>query len=163
MALGVPYLPNFPTQEVFTANAKYGLNGSFEITRPFRFQDQLILDLRITIKDGQIKELSSKDNIEALIEHLHAQDDRLYFGEIAVVERDNPLARLDTVFSCVLLDENVVSHIAIGNAYPVNSKNYELALMNDTVNHSDLHIDLMIGSEAMTIEAFDGRQWFKVV
>lgn len=162
LSKGIAYLPNFPTQEVFTANSKHQIDGWFKITRPFRFRDALIHNLTITIKDGLVTDLNSTENITAFKEHLWADPSRRYFGEIALVDPNNPIAKLDTIFNCVLLDENAVCHMALGNAYPVCSNDHERDLQQDRINHSDLHLDLMIGSNDLDSQGYDGKQWFTV-
>ena len=159
-AKGIAYLPNFPTQEVFTANSKHNINGWFKITRPFRFRDSLIRDLTLQINDGCVSDVTSTEIIAPFIDHLWADPSRRYFGEIALVETDNPIAKLNMIFNCVLLDENAVCHIALGNAYPACSKHHEIDIKNDFINQSDHHLDLMIGSLDLVIQAYDGKQWF---
>jgi len=159
---GIAYLPNFPTQEVFTANSKHQIDGWFQITRPFRYKDQLISDLKAEIKEGAVIGLHSDQNIDAFRDDVFAEKSRRYFGEIALVDQDNPIAKLKSIFNCVLLDENAVCHIALGSSYPVCSNNYEKDLETDCVNKSDMHLDMMIGSDDLIIKAFDGQQWFMV-
>ncbi len=159
-AKGIAYLPNFPTQEVFTANSKHQINGWFKITRPFRFKETLITDLSVNVKDGMVTQLSSTQDISAFKDHLWADESRRYFGEIALVDPDNPIAKLKSIFNCVLLDENAVCHIALGNAYPVCSINHDQDVLQDRINHSDLHLDLMIGSDDLKIQGYDGKEWF---
>ena len=160
LAKGVDYLPNYPTQEVFTANLKHQVNGWFRITRAFRFMDQLIADLIVTIQDGQVKSMESSQDIRAFKDHVFSKDSRRYFGEIALVPRINPIAQRGRLYDCVLLDENAVCHIALGNAYPVSIKDHETKVEDDLINASDLHLDLMIGSEDLVIRAYDGTRWF---
>lgn len=158
-AQGIAYLPNYPTQEVFTVNAKHLINGWFNITRSFRFGDQLIRDLKVEVRHGRVVDLESSQNIKAFMDHIFAQTDRQYFGEIALVPKVNPIAQQHRLYDCVLLDENAVSHIALGYAYPVCSQNHEYKVKNDEVNTSDIHLDLMFGSEDLVVTAYDGICW----
>ena len=122
--------------------------------------DQLIADLIVTIQDGQVKSMESSQDIRAFKDHVFSKDSRRYFGEIALVPRINPIAQRGRLYDCVLLDENAVCHIALGNAYPVSIKDHETKVEDDLINASDLHLDLMIGSEDLVIRAYDGTRWF---
>jgi aminopeptidase len=161
-ANGIAYLPNFPTQEAFTANSKYKVNGWLKITRPFHFKGKLISNLKLEIIEGQVIRIFSNQNTEQLEKYLFEKDHRRFIGEIALVDHDNPIAKLELIFQCVLLDENSVCHIALGNAYPVCSLSHQSNIDNDLINISDLHLDLMIGSDDLIISAYNGQQWFSV-
>lgn len=152
---GINYLPNFPTYEIFTYPLKKNINGTISITRPFMFNNQFITNLVITILDGKIITLESNQDISEFQSFLYKHESRLYFGEIALVNKSNPIQELDTHFNCIILDENAVCHIAIGNAYSVTCRNFEENIRNDSMNQSDIHIDLMFGSNDLEIEAFN--------
>lgn len=151
---GLNYLPNFPTYEIFTYPLKNNLNGTLSITRPFLFNNQLISHLTLTIKNGKIETLESNQDIREFQSFLHNNESRLFFGEIAIVDKCNPIQELDTYFNCVILDENAVSHIAIGNAYSATCRNFEENIRNDSINQSDIHIDIMFGTQDLDIIAF---------
>ncbi len=118
------------------------------------FNNQFITNLVITILDGKITTLESNQDISEFQSFLYKHESRLYFGEIALVNKSNPIQELDTHFNCIILDENAVCHIAIGNAYSVTCRNFEENIRNDSMNQSDIHIDLMFGSNDLEIEAF---------
>ena len=58
---GVTFLPNIPTEEVFTAPHKDKVNGVVYGTKPYVFNGQLIKGFHVTFKDGKVVELSYKD------------------------------------------------------------------------------------------------------
>jgi aminopeptidase len=68
-------------------------------------------------------------------------------GELALVDRKGRIGELDTVFYDTLLDENAASHIAIGTGFPFLASGEDVA----RVNHSEIHIDFMIGSQEMKV------------
>ena len=53
---GVPFLPNIPTEEVFTAPHKDKVNGVVYGTKPYVFNGQLIKGFHVTFKDGKVVE-----------------------------------------------------------------------------------------------------------
>ena len=60
------------------------------------------------------------------------------------------------LFYNILLDENASNHIALGQAYRNSLKN-GIALTDEEFmaaggNNSSLHLDLMIGSEKMSVD-----------
>jgi aminopeptidase len=68
-------------------------------------------------------------------------------GEVALVDRDGRIGKTGTVFFNTLLDENAASHLAFGNAYrtAVGPEDY------DRINSSAIHIDFMIGGDAVAV------------
>ena len=63
---------------------------------------------------------------------------------------------LGTVFYDTLLDENATSHIALGAGYPKGADPSEA----ERINHSEIHIDFMIGGPEVTVSGIDadGRE-----
>ena len=48
------FLPNIPTEEVFTAPHKEKVNGIVYGTKPYVFNGQLIKGFHVTFKDGRV-------------------------------------------------------------------------------------------------------------
>ena len=69
-------------------------------------------------------------------------------GEVALVDRDSRIGRLETVFFDTLLDENAASHIALGQAldFAVDDP-----ADRERTNSSELHTDFMIGSDEVAV------------
>ena len=69
-------------------------------------------------------------------------------GEIALVDREGRIGALETIFYDTLLDENAASHIALGAGFPfVIDRDEDRPRVND----SQIHIDFMIGSDAIAV------------
>jgi aminopeptidase len=68
-------------------------------------------------------------------------------GEVALVDAEGRIGKLDTVFYDTLIDENAASHLALGQGFPF--------LIDDEdrgrANESQIHIDFMIGRPDMTV------------
>ncbi len=63
---GVFFLPNIPTEEVFTAPHKDRVNGVVYGTKPYVFNGQLIKGFHVTFKDGKVIEHGAEEGEELL-------------------------------------------------------------------------------------------------
>jgi aminopeptidase len=68
-------------------------------------------------------------------------------GEVALVDREGRIGRLDTVFLNTLLDENAASHVAFGHAYESSVDEQD----RGRVNRSAIHIDFMVGGDEVDV------------
>ncbi len=157
------FIPNMPTEEVFTAPLKTGVNGKLKVTRPLNVRGTLLQPFTLHFKYGEVVKIDSpeKDKIEKII----ALDKGARFlGEVALVPKESPINQLDKVYYNTLLDENATCHFALGNAYPMSVKDKgqsasEIAERNN-INRSLIHIDFMVGSNDLTITGIteDGQR-----
>lgn len=157
------FIPNMPTEEVFTAPLKTGVNGKLKVTRPLNVRWTLLQPFTLHFKYGEVVKIDSpeKDKIEKII----ALDKGARFlGEVALVPKESPINQLDKVYYNTLLDENATCHFALGNAYPMSVKDKgqsasEIAERNN-INRSLIHIDFMVGSNDLTITGIteDGQR-----
>ena len=145
---GIEHMPNLPTEEVFTTPDPRRADGHVASTKPLVLADGTVVrGLRVRFQGGravQVDADSAQDTMRTIVE----QDDGAgRLGEVALVDRDGRIGKLDTVFYDTLIDENAASHIALGQGFPFLVD--ESA--RDRVNESEIHIDFMIGSPEMTI------------
>ena len=145
---GIEHMPNLPTEEVFTTPDPQRADGHVASTKPLVLADGTVVrGLRVRFEGGravQVDAESAQDTMRTIVE----QDDGAgRLGEVALVDRDGRIGKLDTVFYDTLIDENAASHIALGQGFPFLVD--ESA--RDRVNESEIHIDFMIGSPGMTI------------
>ena len=63
---GVTFLPNIPTEEVFTAPHKDKVNGVVYGTKPYAFNGQLIKGFHVTFKDGKVVEHGAEEGADLL-------------------------------------------------------------------------------------------------
>ncbi|MDE3229469.1 MAG: aminopeptidase [Chloroflexota bacterium] len=152
---GARFVPNLPTEEVFSAPARGGVNGTVASTMPLSYNGSLIEGIRLTLEDGRIVKWSA-DRGEALLTSIIETDEGShYLGEVALVPHNSPVNVGSPVFN-TLFDENASCHIAIGRAYPICLEGGEALSPDELVarglNVSDAHVDFMIGSAEMDIE-----------
>ena len=159
---GVEFVPNMPTEEVFSAPLKTGVNGQVTSTMPLNHSGQLIDGIQLTFENGRIVSYDATTGREALASIIETDEGSHYLGEVALVPVNSPIQELGRLFYNTLFDENASCHLAIGMAYPLieggryldRSKWEEHGL-----NNSLQHVDFMIGSDKLNIdvETQDGR------
>ena len=155
---GIVHAPNLPTEEVFTTPDPERTNGVVSSTKPLFVSGALITGLNVRFEAGRAVQIDASQGAGTL-QALAARDPgACRLGEVALVDRESRIGQLDTVFYDTLLDENAASHIALGEGlnFAVDGED-SLARLN----HSEIHIDFMIGSNEVTVTgvAVDGTEF----
>lgn len=152
---GVSFLPNIPTEEVFTAPHKDQVDGVVKGTRPYVYNGQLIEGFSVTFKDGRVVEHSAEQNADLLAELLNSDEGARSIGEIALVPASSPINQSGVLFYNTLFDENAACHIAFGAGYPGTvvggTTKTTQELLDLGVNNSTIHEDVMVGAADTTI------------
>jgi aminopeptidase len=161
---GEKFLPNIPTEEVFTVPDFHRVNGWVECSRPLVYRNFYVEKIRLEFKDGTLIKIGGSKGIENLRKYIFASPENNRLGEVALVESTSPIFKSGHVFHNLLYDENAASHIAFGGAYPEcfeGIEKYGTEEMDKLgFNQSKIHIDLMIGSPDVTVKAYSatGRE-----
>lgn len=152
---GVYFVPNIPTEEVFTMPHKDKVNGKVVSTKSLNYQGQLIQDFYFIFKDGKVVEYDAKVGKEALKSLIELDEGSSRLGEVALISHDSPISNLNILFNDTLFDENASCHLALGNAYSMNvvggTTMSEEELVQLGYNVSLTHVDFMFGSADMEI------------
>lgn len=152
----VDFIANMPTEEVYTANLKTGVNGYVSNTKPLVFQGNIIDDFTLTFENGKIVKAEAKKGEELLKELIQTDEGAAYLGEVALVPHHSPISESNILFYNTLFDENASNHLAIGAAYGTcieGGRNLtEDELKKKGLNVSIVHEDFMIGSDKMDID-----------
>jgi len=139
-------MPNLPTEEVFTSPDPERVDGHVTSSKPLVLADGTVVrGLWVRFEGGravQIDADTAQDTMRTIAEH---DEGAARLGEVALVDAEGRIGKLDTVFYDTLIDENAASHIALGQGFPFMVDEPE------RVNESQIHIDFMIGSPAMTV------------
>jgi aminopeptidase len=145
---GVEHMPNLPTEEVFTTPDPERTQGHVTSSKPLVLGDGTVVrNLRMRFEGGravQIDADTAQDTMRTIAEH---DSGAARLGEVALVDADGRIGKLDTVFYDTLIDENAASHIALGQGFPFLISRDD----RDRANESQIHIDFMIGSPEMTV------------
>ena len=148
---GVEFLPNIPTEEVFTAPHKDRVDGIVYGTKPYVFNGQLIKGFHVTFKNGKVVEHGAEVGEELLTQLLDTDEGSRSIGEVALVPASSPINRSGVLFYETLFDENAACHIAFGASYPGTTKGgtalSKEELLARGMNQSAIHEDVMIGAE----------------
>ncbi|CAG9619261.1 Aminopeptidase 2 [Sutcliffiella rhizosphaerae] len=152
---GTYFVPNLPTEEVFTLPVKTGVNGVVSSTKPLNLNGNLVENFSFTFKDGKIVEYQAEKGYDALRNILETDEGALYLGEVALVPNSSPVSKQNVIFYNTLYDENASCHLALGSAYPIciegGAKLSKGELEAKGVNTSMIHVDFMIGSARLNI------------
>lgn len=151
---GVPFMPNMPTEEVFTTPHNQRTHGYAQLSKPaFPFQRE-VREARFEFVDGAVVAYDAAVGKEVLDQFFQLDGTRR-LGEVALVDVHSPVNKANVVFFEILFDENAACHIAFGEAYPDGvangSKLPEEELRALGVNKADAHLDVMIGSATMRL------------
>ncbi|MGF3103150.1 aminopeptidase [Rossellomorea sp. DUT-2] len=153
---GIPFVPNLPTEEVFTIPIKQGVNGTVSSTKPLNYSGTLIRNFSLTFKDGKVVEFTAEEGYETLKNLLETDEGASYLGEVALVPHNSPISNTNIIFYNTLFDENASCHIALGRALSVcveEGKNMTAEQLRKVgFNESMIHVDFMIGSAHLDID-----------
>ena len=152
---GESFVPNMPTEEVFTLPHKDGVNGVVHSAKPLVYAGNVIDEFWLKFEDGAVVDFDAKKGKETL-QSLFDKDERARrLGEVALVPYDSPISNSNILFFNTLFDENASCHLALGKAYPTTIKNGENMtdeeLAEHGVNDSYAHEDFMVGTKDLDI------------
>ena len=160
---GQSYIANIPTEEIFTAPLKTGVNGVVYSALPLVNDGTIIDKFHFVVKDGRIVEAHAEKGEEALRAAISVDEGASYFGEVALVPYDSPISNQKILFYNTLFDENAACHIAFGEAYPCLEGGQRMTkeeLKARGLNDSITHVDFMVGTPDLSIvgTTHDGRE-----
>jgi aminopeptidase len=147
--------PNMPTEEVFTSPDASVTSGTFRCTFPLSFRGRLIHGLRGEFSKGRLVRLEADSDADRDFVAAHIDTDRMgrRLGEVALVDASSRIGQTGRIYYNTLLDENAAAHIAFGSGFG--------GTRSDTpargVNHSSIHLDVMIGSPELEATGIDAR------
>jgi aminopeptidase len=166
-ANGVAYLPNIPTEEVFTSPDRRRADGVIRVTRPMVIAGQLVTELRATFEGGRIVDVSAGSGAGLVRAQITSDEGAGRLGEVSLVDRDSRIAKAGIVFHNTLFDENAGCHVAWGQSFPFAVAG-GLAMSEDErsalgLNVSGVHTDVVIGGDGITVTGKGPRGTVEII
>ena len=150
-------LVNMPSYEIFSSPNYLKTNGIVYSSRPLVYGGGVVEDFHIEFKDGKVINYDAKKGKEILKEIIESDSNSCYLGEVALVNNDSPISNTNLVFGTTLFDENASCHLALGDGFSDSIKNglnmTKKELLENGINQSKNHVDFMIGTDDLEIEA----------
>ena len=162
---GTTFIANMPTEEIFTAPKRDGVNGVVYSSKPLVLNGNLVEGIRLTFRDGRIVEAHADKGEEYLLAEINIDEGAHYLGEAALVPYHSPISESGILFYDTLFDENASCHFAFGEAYPTciegGAEQSKEELIARGVNaESNTHVDFMVGTADLSITGItrDGKE-----
>jgi aminopeptidase len=152
----IRFVPNLPTEEVFTIADRHHVDGTVRATKPLNYAGTLIEDFTLRFEDGRVVDLSAGRGEKVLRQLIDTDPAAGRLGEVALVPHSSPIAQSGRLFYNTLFDENAACHVALGTAYKFTLEHAD-AMTNEEFeraggNRSAVHVDFMIGSAELDVD-----------
>lgn len=157
-AAGTEFVPNLPTEEVFISPDWRRADGFARTTAPFYLPglNVLVEGLELELSDGTVKGAKAARGEEVVRGQLDSVSGARHLGEVAIVDGDSAVRRSGLTFGDMLYDENIGSHVAWGNGFPIafdgGLKATPEQLREAGMNQSATHVDVVVGSPEVEID-----------
>ncbi|RKN62083.1 aminopeptidase [Paenibacillus ginsengarvi] len=152
---GTWFVPNLPTEEVYTAPMRTGVNGTVASTKPLSYSGNIIDGFTFTFENGRVVDVTAAQGEETLRGLIDTDEGARYLGEVALVPHHSPISDSNILFYKTLFDENASCHLAVGSAYTACIEGgvgmTPEQIQEQGLNVSMAHTDFMVGSGELDI------------
>ena len=153
---GAFYIPNMPTEEIFTSPVAGKCEGTLVAVKPLSWNSQLIEDFSITFRNGRAVSCRAAKGHELLERMIHMDDGAAMLGEVALVPKESPVNQCGFLFYETLFDENACCHCALGMGFKEVLPGGDDLSMEEAqkqgINDSIIHVDFMVGADDLSID-----------
>ena len=153
---GARYIPNMPTEEIFTSPLAGACEGTLVSTKPLSWNSQLIENFSITFENGRAVSCRAEKGQQLLEKMIKMDECSDMLGEVALVPKESPVNACGFLFYSTLFDENACCHVALGAGFKevlpdggsLTAKEAQARGVNDSI----IHVDFMVGSDDLLID-----------
>ena len=153
---GAFYIPNMPTEEIFTSPLAGKCEGTLVAVKPLSWNSQLIEDFSITFENGRAVSCKAGKGQELLEKMIGMDDGAAMLGEVALVPKESPVNQCGFLFYETLFDENACCHCALGMGFKEVLPGGDNLTMEQAqqqgINDSIIHVDFMVGADDLFID-----------
>jgi aminopeptidase len=142
---GLRFVPNLPTEEVFTAPDQRSAEGRLRVARAVCYGGSLLEGVELEFHGGSVVRATARRGAEVLERLLDTDRGASRLGEVALVPQGTAVARMGRCFLHPLFDENALPHVALGDAYGFTAD----ASAAESLNRSGVHVDLPVDAEVV--------------
>ena len=153
---GAFYIPNMPTEEIFTSPYAGRCEGTLVAVKPLSWNSQIIDHFSITFESGRAVSCKAEQGQALLEKMLRMDDGASMLGEVALVPKESPVNQCGFLFYETLFDENACCHCAVGMGFKEVLPGGDDMSMEEArgfgLNDSIIHVDFMVGADDLSID-----------
>lgn len=154
---GMRFFPNMPTEEIFTSPDLHRAEGTVVASMPLNHDGSLVDGFSLSFADGRVTGFRADKGADVLEQIIDTDEGSHHLGEVSLIPCTSPIKKTGILFLNTLFDENAACHIALGMGFPDcyegGLKMNKEDLVAAGINESATHVDFMIGTNDLHIEA----------
>ena len=150
------FVPNMPTEEVFTSPMKGKCEGRLVSTKPLSRSGQVIDHFTVDFKDGRVVDCHAEQGEEVLKKMFAMDEGASMLGEVALVPKESPINQSGLMFltTLCLMKMHAVMWLPDVDFLRLLKDLWDMTdeeIYAKGINDSMIHMDFMVGSDDLHI------------